>query len=122
PHTYPAPLNDSPDFGPADGELTGQALLSGTYTLGLYFSWDFTVDGESFRDAGNVTQDFMFGSATQIDTREVIKHDKRTACHTSLRAHGDRRRNVTLCLLCHTAGSEDRISTAAGGTPGVSID
>ena len=122
PATYLAPLNDSPAFDSTDGELAGQALLSGTYTLGLYFSWDFTVEGEDLRLAGNTTQDFMFGSATQIDAREIVKQENCNACHTDLRAHGDRRKDVKLCLLCHTAGAEDRISTAAGGTPGVSID
>src|SRR5688572_24720932 len=37
PAAYLAPLNDSASFGPEDGELTGQALLAGTYTLGAYF-------------------------------------------------------------------------------------
>jgi len=123
PATYLPPLNDSASFGVADGELTGQALLSGTYTLGLYFSWDYTVEGESLRDAGNTEQDFMFGSATQIDTREVVKQENCNACHMSLRAHGDRRRGVKLCLLCHTAGAEDKNDPATlGGSPGVSIE
>ena len=122
PAVYVAPLNDSTAFGTDDGELTGQALLSGTYTVGMYFGWNYTVEGTAFRDAGNATQDFLFGSATTIDTREVVKQENCNACHMSLRAHGELRRNVTLCLLCHTAGAEDRISTAAGGTPGLSID
>jgi len=41
PAAYAAPLNDTPTFGVDDGELTGQALLSGTYTVGLYFGWNF---------------------------------------------------------------------------------
>jgi OmcA/MtrC family decaheme c-type cytochrome len=122
PAVYAAPLNDSPSFGPADGELAGQALLSGTYTLGLYFSWSYTVDENSYKDAGDAVQDFMFGSATQIDVREVVKQDNCNVCHTELAAHGDLRRNVRVCLLCHTAGAEDRNGAAAGGTPGVSID
>jgi hypothetical protein len=122
PAVYAAPLNDSDAFGAADGELTGQALLSGTYTLGLYFGWNYTVDETAHRDAGNATQDFLFGSATEIDAREVVKQENCNACHMSLRVHGELRRDVKLCLLCHTAGAEDRISTAAGGTPGLSID
>jgi len=122
PTRYLAPLNDSAAFGAADGELTGQALLPGTYTLGLYFGWNYTVDNVAFRDAGNATQDFLFGSATALDAREVVKQENCNACHMSLRVHGEMRRDVKLCLLCHTAGAEDRISAAAGGTPGVSID
>src|SRR5262249_52649575 len=37
PSTYLAPFNDTPSFGPEDGELTGQPLLDGTYTVGLTF-------------------------------------------------------------------------------------
>ena len=122
PAVYAAPLNDSASFGAADGELTGEDLLSGTYTLGLYFGWNYTVGEDSYRDAGNATQDFLFGSATTIDERAVVQQENCNVCHTSLRAHGELRRNVKLCLLCHTAGSEDRNNTTAGGTPGVSID
>jgi len=123
PAVYAPPYNDTPAFGPADGELTGQALLSGTYTVGLYFGWDYTVNGVlQPHDAGQATQDFMFGSATQIDVREVVKDENCNACHTSIRAHGELRRGVQLCVLCHTAGAEDRNSIVAGGTPGVSID
>src|SRR5258706_11315522 len=123
PAVYAPPYNDSASFGAADGELTGQALLAGTYTVGLYFGWDYTVDGVlAPHDAGQATQDFMFGSATQIDPREVVKDDNCNACHTSIRAHGELRRGVKLCVLCHTAGAEDRNGLVAGGTPGVSID
>lgn len=123
PATYAAPLGDSPTFGLADGELTGENLLSGTYTVGGYFAWEYTVEGETFRDAGNVTQDFLFGSATVIDEREVVKQDNCNACHTSLRAHGfGERRDVKLCLLCHTAGSEDANDPAlGGGTPNTTL-
>ena len=38
PSTYLAPINDTPSCGPEDGELTGQTLLEGTYTIGLTFS------------------------------------------------------------------------------------
>ncbi len=123
PAVYAAPLNDTASFGAADGELTGTALLSGTYTVGLYFGWNYTVGEDSFRDAGNATQDFLFGTATTIDERAVVGQDNCNACHTSLRAHGELRRNVTLCLLCHTAGAEDKNDSGTlGGSPGVSIE
>ncbi|HTF89544.1 MAG TPA: cytochrome c3 family protein [Planctomycetota bacterium] len=123
PATYAAPLNDTASFGPEDGELTGQALLAGTYTLGAYFGWSYTVDGESFRDVGNITADFLFQGAATIDKREVVAQDNCNRCHADLQAHGGLRRNVNLCLLCHTAGAEDRnVPAVANGTPGVSID
>ena len=123
PSTYAAPYNDTASFDADDGELTGQDLLDGTYTVGLYVGWNYTVDGESQRDAANATSDFLFGDTPALDEREVVKQDNCNVCHTSLRAHGDLRRDVKLCVLCHTAGAEDKnTSTVAGGTPGQSID
>lgn len=123
PATYLAPFNDTASFGPEDGELTGQALLEGTYTLGLSFGWDFTIDGESERDAENATVDFVIGSAGTAEPREVVKIENCNRCHDDLRVHGGRREEATLCVLCHTAGAEDKNNPAvAGGTPGVSID
>lgn len=121
PATYIAPLNDTPTFGPEDGELTGQALLEGTYTLGLYLVWNFTVDGDSKRDAANATVDFVIGTVATVEPRQVVLEENCNRCHDGLRLHGGSRQDVTLCLLCHNSGAEDR-NTLAGGTPGVSID
>ncbi len=122
PAVYAAPYNDSPSFGIEDGELTGQALLNGTYTVGLYMAWAYTVEGEGHRDSGNVTADFLIGTGT-LQPREVVAQDNCNQCHDSLRAHGELRRDVKLCVLCHTAGSEDKnVGSVAGGTPGVSVD
>jgi hypothetical protein len=123
PAVYAAPLNDTPTFGPGDGELTGQPLLAGTYTLGLYFAWNYTVDGESHRDVGNTTADFLFGGATTMEHREAVLQANCNNCHQDLQAHGGLRHEVTLCLLCHTAGAEDKnVASAAGGTPDVTIE
>jgi OmcA/MtrC family decaheme c-type cytochrome len=122
PAVYAAPYNDTPSFGIEDGELTGQPLLNGTYTVGLYTAWAYTVEGVGERDSGNVVANFVIGTGP-LEPREVVAQDNCNQCHESLRAHGDLRRDVSLCLLCHTAGSEDRNNPAvAGGTPGVSID
>jgi hypothetical protein len=44
-------------------------------------------------------------------------------CHVALEAHGGRRRDLTQCLMCHTAGAEDANDPAVlSGTPGVSIE
>ncbi len=123
PATYLAPLNDTASFGAADGELTGQALLDGTYTVGLYLSWGFTVDGAASRDSGNAVFDFVVGNSGAVVSRAVVGQDNCNQCHADLRAHGGLRKNVTLCLMCHTAGAEDRNNIAVlNGTPGVSID
>jgi hypothetical protein len=120
PATYAAPYNDTPAFGALEGELTGQALLDGTYTLGLYTRWDYTVDGESARDADNATVDFLMGGAQVLTPRAVVSQENCDRCHADLQAHGGMRKDVTLCLMCHTSGSED--DNAGGATPGVSVD
>lgn len=121
PATYLAPLNDTTAL--TAGEMTGQDLLSGTYTVGIELRKDYTVDGTVYRDPGNTTADFLFGSATDLAPREVVTMGNCNQCHTELRAHGNNRNDVTTCLLCHTSGSEDRNTpSVAGGTPGVTID
>lgn len=121
PATYLAPLNDTDEL--TEGELTGQALLGGTYTVGLELRKDYTVDGTVYRDPGNATRDFLLGSATTLEPREVVTLANCNQCHTELKAHGDNRDKITNCLLCHTSGAEDKnVATAAGGTPGVAID
>jgi hypothetical protein len=121
PATYLAPLNDTTAL--SEGELTGQALLAGTYTLGLELRKDYAYEGELLRDPGNVTADFLLGGATTVEARELVTMANCNQCHTELRAHGENRNNLANCLLCHTAGAEDKnVSTAAGGTPGVAID
>ncbi|MCC6409391.1 MAG: hypothetical protein IT453_19690 [Planctomycetes bacterium] len=123
PATYAAPYNDTASFDEDDGELTGQALLSGTYTVGMYVRWNYTVDGETFRDVDNATYDFALGTVGSLQPREVVTDANCNACHDELQAHGGSRRDVVLCLMCHTSGSEDRnTNTVANGTPGVSID
>ncbi len=127
PATYLAPLNDTVALGAMDGELTGMPLLAGTYTVGMYAAWNYSVAGKTgtVRDVGNATADFLFGGATTLAPREVVKADNCNQCHTQLQAHGGLRRQPTLCLLCHTSGSEDRNMSGAGGTdetPGASID
>jgi len=123
PATYLAPLNDTASFGADDGELTGQALLDGTYTLALTFAWDFTVDDAAKRESENVLFDFVVGNSGSVEHREVVKIDSCNRCHEELRFHGGRREEVTLCVLCHTSGAEDSNNAGlAGGTPGVAID
>lgn len=121
PATYLPPLNDTTAL--SEGELTGQALLGGTYTVGLELRKDYTVDGVLYRDPGNATSDFLLGSATTLEPREVVTLANCNQCHTEVRAHGDNRVSLTNCVLCHTSGAEDRNTpTVAGGTPGVAID
>jgi len=125
PDVYLPPYNDTDAFGPGDGELTGQPLLSGTYTVGIEAYKYYEVEGVEgeFRDAGNAVADVLFGDATEIVPRAVVGQAQCNQCHSDLRAHGGGRRDVTYCLLCHTSGSEDvNNPDVAGGTPGASVD
>ena len=121
PSTYLTPYNDTVSFGADDGELAGQSLLDGTYTLALLFEWSYTAGGASHDEFGGRTLDFLFGATPQlIVPREVVKTDNCNQCHTDLQAHGGMRRSSEVCVLCHTAGAEDR--NTGGATPGVTID
>ncbi|MBK8178200.1 MAG: hypothetical protein IPK67_04770 [Planctomycetes bacterium] len=122
PATYLAPLNDSASFGVEDGELTGQALLDGTYSVGVYGSWDYTVDGATKRDADDAVFDFVIGQTGTAEPRTVVGQENCNRCHEDLQIHGSRRKNVALCVLCHNSGSEDRNNGGGTLTPGVSID
>lgn len=123
PAEYAAPYNDSGDFGALDGELAGQPLLAGTYTVGLSFGWRYTVEGESFVDVDEATVDLLFGGATTLAPREVVTQTNCNRCHVELRAHQGERRELRQCLMCHVSGAEDPNDPDIGaGTPGRSID
>ncbi len=119
PATYLAPLNDSTDL--TDGELTGQQLLAGTYTVGIELDATYTDSkGRTFVDAGNAIGSILLGDADTLTPRAVTQNDNCNACHSSLRVHDGRRKDVQLCVLCHTAGAED--SNENGATPGNTIE
>jgi hypothetical protein len=119
PATYLAPYNDSEDL--SDGELTGQNLLQGTYTVGIVLHATYRDrDGVEFVDAGNGTADFLIGEGGEIEPRAVVQSDNCNVCHTQLRMHEQVMRDVGLCVLCHTAGAED--SNVGGATPGQTIE
>jgi hypothetical protein len=123
PATYPAPLNDTTSFGALEDEWQGLPLVAGTYTIGLEGYRYYNIEDVRYRDAGNLTHDFLLGNTATLVSREVSTNENCFQCHTEFRAHGGSRRDLTYCLLCHTSGAEDRNSAgAAGGSPGVSID
>lgn len=124
PATYAPPYNDSPSFGPDDGEWTGQPLLDGTYTVGLSFGWRFTVDGQrGFVDVGEDTHEVLFGGSSSLAPRRVTQLANCNLCHVRLTYHEGERRELTQCLMCHTSGAEDpNDPEVGGGTPGVSIE
>ena len=124
PATYAAPYNDSPSFDASDGELTGQALLDGTYTVGMSLGWRFTVDGEPGKvDLGEDTFELLVGGSASLAPRAVTQVENCNQCHGDLRYHDGERGDLTQCFMCHTSGAEDSNDPAVGGgTPGVSIE
>jgi hypothetical protein len=124
PAVYAPPYNDTTTFGANGGELAGRALLDGTYTVGLSFTWEFEVDGLPFRRVGEAALDFLLGTgAGTLTARAVTSEAHCNRCHGELQAHDGRYRTLELCLLCHTSGAEDGNDPAvAGGTPTVTID
>ncbi|RME84002.1 MAG: hypothetical protein D6785_06050 [Planctomycetota bacterium] len=121
PSVYPAPLNDTAKFGADHGELQGQPLLSGTYTLGIALVKNYKIGSKTFTDAANQVIHFLLGNATQIEEREVVKDENCSLCHEELRVHGSAYRTVKLCVLCHTAGAEDGMSTDSGDPTNITI-
>jgi len=123
PTTYPAQLNDSPAYSYAGGwgEMTGLPLDSGSYTLSMYAYRNVTVPPTTqpvYRETSEpVIANIRFGSpGTAIAYVDIVSDSKCNACHGDLRFHGNGRQNYRECILCHTAGAEDKPTVAAGQT------
>ena len=120
PAVYLAPLNNSPAFGPADGELTGLAIMEGTYTVLIESRRSFG----SIRKAGDGAMDFVVADNPAVppalSSRQFVTRDRCNDCHNDLQIHGRNRFAVTGCVFCHTRGAEDYI-TAPDSTPGLTI-
>jgi hypothetical protein len=121
PATYAAPVNDSPFYGPNDGEMTGMPLVPGTYTVGIEARRDFIISGETFTDGGDAFFNFVFGNVS-LAGRQIVRQSNCNACHNQVTVHGGNRFSVVGCVLCHTNGSEDRISADPNkATTGASV-
>lgn len=112
PSAYLAPINDSATYGSVEGELQGQALLAGSYTVGMIGRKNYTVNAATVVDTGNAVKDFRFGGASSIEARQAVKTDNCNQCHVTLRMHEEEAddhgaRDARMCVLCHTSGAED---------------
>lgn len=122
PDKFIAPVNDSTAFGASDGEKTGQALTPGTYSVAIEARRSVTRGDETFNDAGDAVLNFLIGDGP-LTQKQVVIAQNCMACHGQVSLHGGNRLSVTGCVLCHTAGAEDRINTnPAKATPGVSVE
>ena len=120
PMVYAPPLWDTTKF--ADGELTGQPLQHGSYTVALQLTRRYTVGTVSYPDVGAQTRDFLLGTVTTPEPREVVTLGNCNQCHVTLQAHGGNYRDTKLCVTCHTAGAEDANSTDTGDATPVTIE
>jgi hypothetical protein len=68
--------------------------------------------------------DLPLGDGATVDPNPLaVTEANCEVCHVSVQFHGDRRQDVNACVVCHTAGAEDRYSaTDPTTTPGVTID
>lgn len=123
PATVPDQINQADTIPYDSGALAGSAMPSGTYTFGISVRRDIAVGTDVFRDAASATRDALFGSATTITRSQLVTDANCENCHTKLRAHGDNRYGVAMCVLCHTNGAEDlnNPNAVAGETLGLSI-
>ncbi|UCG33586.1 MAG: hypothetical protein JSU68_02925 [Phycisphaerales bacterium] len=120
PDVYLAPENDSPFYGPEDGEMTGDPLLEGTYTVLIESRRVF----DDIRKAGDATFDFVVAddpnTPPALAPRQFVLQDACNECHNDLQLHGSNRFAVAGCVVCHTVGAEDLI-TDPETTPGVTV-
>jgi OmcA/MtrC family decaheme c-type cytochrome len=63
------------------------------------------------------------GAATKLTRSQLVTDQNCQNCHTTLRAHGENRYGVAMCVLFHTNGAEDlnNPNAVAGETLGLSI-
>lgn len=112
--TFPAPANDSADYTYADGwgELQAKDLVAGSYTALVYAYRNVVVDGTTYREVTlPALAPIRIGSAGTAATYPGFVTDaKCNACHGDLRFHGNGRKGVEGCVMCHVGGAEDRTS------------
>jgi OmcA/MtrC family decaheme c-type cytochrome len=77
-----------------------------SHTIGVYATRDlreFNLD----RQFANHTLNFVPDGSAVRDVRDVIKTASCNQCHNPLQAHGGSRRNMEICVMCHTPQTTD---------------
>lgn len=76
-----------------------------THQLGGQFQRLFVVDGQVYKY--NLVHAFRPDGRAVTARREIVSTEVCNTCHTRLSVHGDVRREVQLCILCHNGQSAD---------------
>lgn len=76
-----------------------------SHQIGGQFRRLFGADGVVYRT--NAVLAFRPDGNPDVDTREVVNTETCNNCHTRLSLHGDIRREIQLCILCHTPQTTD---------------
>lgn len=87
------------------GSVPGGFAPSATHQIAGQLRRTFAVDGESYR--ANVALAFRPDGQPVQETRDVVQTESCNACHTRLSVHGDVRREVQLCIMCHNSQTVD---------------
>ena len=74
-----------------------------THTLGAWATRTF----EGVNYSANAVYDFLPVGGIPTTNREVVQTERCNACHDPMEAHGGARRDVKLCVLCHSPQSTD---------------
>ncbi|MEK7793509.1 MAG: OmcA/MtrC family decaheme c-type cytochrome, partial [Candidatus Hydrogenedentota bacterium] len=82
-------------------EFRGEELEQGTATNGQIL---FTLDGSE-----------------PLTRREIVDEAKCAVCHREIRAHGEQRTGVGLCVMCHNANASDIARRPAEEFPPTSV-
>lgn len=85
--------------------LPGDYPRDATHQIAGQFRRTNVVDGLSY--VANLAEPFRPDGAAVTDTREIVDSETCNSCHTRLSIHGDVRREIQLCIMCHTPQSTD---------------
>lgn len=80
-----------------------QTDRAATHTVGAWATRTF----EEKRYVSNALHHFVPAGGTASPPRELARTETCNSCHGTLQAHGGSRREVGLCVTCHTAGGAD---------------
>jgi OmcA/MtrC family decaheme c-type cytochrome len=77
-----------------------------THTVGMYLRRDLR-DYDLGREAVNEIVHFTPSGVEVPYVRDVVRTESCNKCHDDLALHGEARKQVDLCVMCHTAGVVD---------------